>query len=251
MVRETTQAKYEEICKMYGEMREKGVEEMYKELKEKGLSAGSIKNIMCAIRWKYKESKYEDKIKEINKGESEKRKGNTNRFAKIKWEEIEKPTGHKVTDVIKGLYTMFPPRRVEDYVYMRYIERDEEIGEDNYYKKGGELIFKRYKTAYRYGVQKFGVSEELKELIEGYIKEMGIKSGEVLMQYNGRRGKCTDITFRDKVKKIFGVSVDGIRHAYITNLYKNPENLYKISEISEKMAHSIGMHIMYLDRENK
>jgi hypothetical protein len=53
------------------------------------------------------------------------------------------------------------------------------------------------------------------------------------------------------LQKIFGVSADGIRHAYITYLYKDPDNLYNIKDISEKMAHSIGIHMTYLDKDNR
>ena len=54
-----------------------------------------------------------------------------------------------------------------------------------------------------------------------------------------------------RIKQIFGTSVDGLRHSYITNLYRDPNNVYKIEETSRMMAHDISTHISYLDKENK
>jgi len=146
----------------------------------------------------------------------------------------------------------FPPRRAEDYAHMRYIKTEEEVEEDNYMiEETREFIFQKYKTRKRYGKQRFEIPEKLYGLIRRYIKKNKIEYGERLIQYNGHSDKYNDRSLRNKLKEIFGASVDGIRHAYVTNLYRNPENLYNIKEISMMMSHSVGEHIMYLDKENK
>ena len=248
MIGEQTEKKYKEMIKMYGYLMDKSIDEIIEGLK--GMSDGSQKNVLSAFRWETMSDKYDKKIKEINKKVTEKQ-NNTNKFKKIDWSKIEEPTGNTVDDVIKGIYTMFPPRRIEDYVYMCYIENEEEEGDENYYIEG-RFIFKKYKTSKRYGRQEFKVSDKLKELIDSYIKMMNITSGETLLQYkyDARRGTRSDKTLRNKLMKIFGVSVDGLRHAYITEIHKDPKNLYKLKEISDKMAHSIGVHMTYLDKEN-
>lgn len=230
--------------------------EAYEEIKRGDLKMGYIRSVMCAFKWKTKDEEYGKIIKEIIGEIKKTEEPNKNRFKKIKWEEIEKPEGDTQRDLIIGLYTLFPPRRLIDYANMVYKEKEEEIKEkneeENYYiKEKREYIFQNYKTVGKYGKQRFKVSDELGELIERYVKRYEIKTGDALIKNKKGSNRFSRDTLMTKIKKIFGTSVDGLRHSYITYLYKNMDNLFDIEDTSMKMAHNVGTHLKYLDRENR
>lgn len=251
-INETTRKKYEGIVKMYGKYKNDTVDDLYETLTKNGLKDGSIKNVMCALKWSTKENKYDDKIKELNGSVYNKSIFN-NRFKKINWELIEEPKGNNVEDVIKGMYLYFPPRRIEDYAYMKYVEEETEASDEEYnyfIKEQKKYRFNKFKTVKTYGVQEFDIPKKLLRIIERYVKEKEIRSGEILLQYSKKK-KPSERTLHNKLTEIFEVSADGLRHAYITYLYKNPKNLFNMHEVSNKMGHAIKTHINYLDKDNK
>lgn len=251
MINERTEKCYKKIIEKYGELIEDPPETVNNKLQARKLSKASIKGIICAFKWKTKNPEYSKIINKINEELSQEKESHTNKFKKIKWSELQEPTGYGVEDVIKGIYTMFPPRRLSDYVYMIYIENEDEIGEYNYYvSETKEFVFKRYKTSRKFGEQHFKVPSKLNKLIEIYIKENEVVKGDNLLKYNGNKNKFSDSTLKRKLNKIFGTSVDGIRHSYITNLYKDGKKLLYIDDISAKMAHDVRTHLSYLDKEN-
>lgn len=249
MVGENTIAEYNRILNRINHIINNSPREQLKYLREKGLGISAIKTSISALHWNNPNDEYKTIIKELMTELKKTQSTNINRFKKIKWEQ-KKIEGNDINAVITGLYTLFPPRRIEDYAYMKYITKEGDIGEDNYYKNG-EFIFNKYKTKRVYGTQRFKIEKKLKTLINKYIKDNKIKSGDLLLQYNGKHQIASERTLHRKLKEIFGVSVDGLRHAFITQLYRNPEELYNIEEVSEKMAHNVAMHIKYLDKENK
>jgi hypothetical protein len=246
MISEKTKAEYDRIIKRYENIKKLTPREKLAKMRKDNLSMSTIKTNMSAMLYDTMDEEYRKIIQEL-RDEVKNGKKNVNRFKKIKWI-IEKIEGDSLEDVIKGLYTYFPPRRIEDYANMIYIENDVDIKKENYYIDG-MFIFQKYKTQRTYGKQEFEITKRLDKLIKKYIKKNNIKSGDKLLRSN--QGGFSERTLYRKLIKIFGVSVDGIRHAYITNLYKDTKNLYNIEEVSEKMAHNIGTHIKYMDKENK
>lgn len=258
MIDKSTEEEYERMIRRYEIISNLSPSEKYKRLEEMGLSKGHIKCIMCAFKWKCKEEEkeeYGEIIKELG-DEVRKQPKYTNRFKKIRWEEMimrcKKIERVGVKEIIMSLYVMFPPRRLEDYAEMEYIEDEEDIGEGNYYIDG-RIIFQKYKTHRKYGRQEFKISDELNERMKRYIDEQQIKGGEKLIRFrkNSKGGGNREVNLRRYLQDIFGESVDGIRHAYITWLYRDGANLYNIEEISEKMAHNVRTHLTYLDKDNK
>jgi hypothetical protein len=258
MIGESSEEKYKRMLKTYGKLMGKPMEEIVDELKKKQLSDGYIKNILCAMKWFEKDEnrkkEYSNEIIKISVKESKKEK-HKNKFKKIDWEKIGKVKGESVDDIIKGIYTMMPPRRVKDYAFMAYVKNKSGVDDDdkNYYvAKDKKFIFQNYKTKKTYGVQEINIPKELNDLLKKYIKNSEIKEHEPLLKYReyGKKKIFDERNLRRKLTNIFGTSVDGLRHGYITWLYKNPKNLYKIEEISEKMGHDVKTHLRYLDNEN-
>jgi hypothetical protein len=255
-MREETIKTYENKIKRYKEMDIKRPREVYKRLRETGLKLGYLKNVMCAFKWKTKDKEYGEIIKEINGEIKETREEHVNKFKKLDWGAIKKPEGETIDDMIKGLYTMIPPRRLSDYAYMIYVRREGDVKdkERNYYvKEEDKFIFQNYKTVGRFGIQRFKVAEESKELtelIKRYVNKNKIKYGEAMLKYRKGSEMFRKENLGRRLQKIFGTSVDGLRHSYITYLYRDARKIYDIKRISEMMAHNIETHLTYLDKEN-
>jgi hypothetical protein len=236
--------------------------DMVNELMNKGLCIGYIKTILGALKYHTQKEdigkiqEYAEEIKKISAMQQREEKY-INKFEKIDWNNIPKVTGVTVDDLIIGLYTMFPPRRIIDYAYMTYVidERDVVNSDENYYIKNiNTFVFQNYKLIKSYGVQRFAISHELGKLINDYVLANHIVPNDPLIKYCARRppkNKFNKYHLAKKLNKIFGTSVDGIRHSYITWLYTHPKNLYNIDDTSRKMGHSIIAHLNYLDKENK
>jgi hypothetical protein len=247
-MRERTEEEYKKMIKRYEQLIDEEPSEVYKKLMNQGLRHGYIKNVLCAMKWKTKNEEYGEIIGAIT-DELQKKEKFKNKFGKIDWRQIPKPQGGTIDDVIIGLYTMFPPRRIIDYSNMIYSDKVGEE-EENYYVKG-KFIFRNYKTVGKYGEQTFEVSKELKNLIKKYVNENGIKSGDALLKYREGGLRFSKQALMRRIMKIFKTSVDGLRHSYITYIYNDKNKLFDIQKTSDMMAHDVKTHIGYLDRDNK
>ena len=171
----TTKKTYERIIERNPEMNENDPEEIMSMIKEK--EKGYQKLILRAYLYKYKKThtldetikKYREMIHKLMNEIKEKEKSHKNRFAKIALKEIEiKENDYTIRNVITGLYTLIPPRRLEDYSLMRYVKKREEIGEKeyNYYiEKEGIFYFQVYKTVKTYKIQEIKVDENCQVLV--------------------------------------------------------------------------------------
>jgi hypothetical protein len=235
------------------------------ELKNRELSPSYIKNILCALKWNdpSKGDKYSQEImnliKEINNLDT-----NINKFEKLDWDDILKMdiSGDTTDDLIKGLFILFPPRRLNDYACMKYVENvtDTTDANYNYYiATSCTFIFQNYKTCNKYGRQVFVIDELLRDVISRYVAHNDITYGQKLIKYRkyAKRQTCSEkstfcdtSSLRKKLLSIFGTSVNGLRHSYISWLYKTPRNILNIRDISNKMAHGITMHLNYIDKDN-
>jgi hypothetical protein len=178
--------------------------------------------------------------------------------------------------LILSLYILIPPRRIEDYLYMKItdnmLERDKDciLWEDNdknnkydydkvktikekddnsnyFIMKENEsfLLFNKFKTKKYYFSQMLEVPVKLDKIIKKFIdiKKIGI---------NDNIFNCSKTSFVLKINKIFEryigkkISVNIIRHSRITNELKNnkiTENYKHI--LSQKMAHAITTQSLY------
>lgn len=249
-MRSATEEEYKKALVRYVDIDITKPTEAYEKLLKKKLTDGYIKGVLSAYKWGVKDDnakkEYSKIIKIIAERESKKEK-NVNRFKKIDWNKLEFPKGDDIDSVIKGMY-MLVPRRVTDYAYMMY-DGDDTDTDKNHYKEG-KFIFNNYKTVGKYGRQEIDVPKELNEKILRYVKKEGIKSGDALLKYS-RGNEYSKQTLMKKIKKIFGTSVDGVRHSYITHLYKDGNNLFNVEELSLRMGHDVKTHLRYLDKENK
>jgi hypothetical protein len=128
--------------------------------------------------------------------------------------------------VILGLYTLMPPRRNIDYIYMKLIPPGPNDSDDSAFNyvdiKNGEFILNNYKTAGTYKTQVVKINPELLNIIKIYSKFIPDKSNFFLQKFNG-------IPFTEsnqltkKLNEIFGkrVSSTMLRKIYLTDKYSD------------------------------
>lgn len=137
------------------------------------------------------------------------------------------------TGVIEGL----PPRRLQDYTEMKIKNYNKET--DNW-TDGKQLVFNKYKTAKHTGQQKITIPKEIQVTVKRAIK---LNDTEYLLHNNGSQYQTPVMS--KKLKTIYGVSVDGLRAIFISNMYKGLPALEKMDEVAEQMGHKPEIAINY------
>ena len=97
---------------------------------------------------------------------------------------------------------------------------------DNYYK-AGKLYFHKYKTSDKVGLQ---VLNELNKIIKKWNKKMDLNS--YIKQSFGKR-----------------VSVDMLRHIFLTDLYKGMPNFIDMEKTAKEMSLSLMTALTYVKRD--
>lgn len=131
------------------------------------------------------------------------------------------------TGVIDGL----PPRRLQDYTEL-YINGDFSKINDNW-TDGKNLYFNKFKTVKTNGKQIVPIPKS----IQPFIKK-AIQNNTSNYLFNNDGEKYSTPTMSKKLKKTFGVSVDGLRAIYISHMYKDMPALKEMEQIAEDMGHS-------------
>ena len=142
-----------------------------------------------------------------------------------------------------GLY--IPPRRSLDYseLKIRGINKDT----DNYLLKN-KLVFNVYKTAKTYGRESIDVPPELQTLLKKYISLLPSGQEYLLVNKNGK--KMNSVSIALALNKIFskGVSVNMLRHSYLTEKYSDVPPLTDMLTTARQMGHSLGQAMEYVKK---
>ena len=149
--------------------------------------------------------------------------------------------------LIYNLYVLMPPRRIKDYINFVYVSNiNNIIDQNNNYcfidyenLNNSKFIFYNYKTFKTYGIQKLIISDDLLNFIIEYVKNQNIKDNEKLIKIN------SNTRFIEALNKIFGYSVDIIRHSFIDYLYTLNLSYSELDKISFYMAHNIKQQQKY------
>jgi len=146
--------------------------------------------------------------------------------------------------LLGGVLESLPPRRSLDMALLKI--RNYDVKTDNYYK-AGKLYFNRYKTSAKYGLQVLTVPEELNKIIKKWIKIND--SDYLLISSSGSALSSPQVT--RILNKIFDgkkISVDMLRHIYLTNYYKNIPPLREMEALAADMGHSVETAMTYIKR---
>lgn len=166
---------------------------------------------------------------------------------------------------IVSIYTDTPPRRALDYQVMKvikkrnksvtqkYIESLKKDKDFNYVildnkNRPIEFIFNNFKTVRSIGTQVLPIPVELSKSLQRYIAVNQINNGDLL--FSTSKGKQYS-NFGEAVKKAFkgatdkSVTVNLIRHAYITYYLKSKRTVNERRQLAKLMGHDVNTQSLY------
>jgi hypothetical protein len=155
--------------------------------------------------------------------------------------------------VLTQMYTLIPPVRL-DYDHIEIVKHPN-VGSANYIqiknKQKIKLVLKEYKTSETYGAMELDLPVKLCKIINAYLASVPNK--KFLFSPKGsldKPFKSAD-TFgkylRETFKGIFdkNISVDQLRHSYITYIRRKDLSKDKKQKIAKTMGHSLEMQEDY------
>jgi len=152
--------------------------------------------------------------------------------------------------LISGIYT--PPRRLMDYIHLKFNDDNE----NNYLKKG-ILYFRKYKTQKTYGDQKIKLVPKLNLLLKEYIKYRQINddnSDYFFINNDNNNMSASNLNqyinsiFENVLQRKINIGVNGLRHIYITDKYKNIPSINDMNDTAYKMGHNVDMALKYIKK---
>lgn len=167
---------------------------------------------------------------------------------------LEEGLGTSRDRMIVRLYTLFPPRRCQDYQLMRLGQMADK--EYNYLDmKARKFIFNKYKTAKIYGQQVFDIPDNLYMHLKLYVQQTGKQKGDFLFESSpGLYYR----SFSTVVRKAFmamtgplqggkGMTVIDIRHSYISwwRTAGPFRTVAEKNEMAKYMGHDRSMQDLY------
>lgn len=146
--------------------------------------------------------------------------------------------------IILSLYVLQAPRRLQDYTEFKLRNIDEE--KDNYISKN-KLIFNTYKTAKKYGREEVDLNPKLKFILNKW-KNLN-DSDYLLVGVTGK--KFSQSQLQQRLASIFGkpVSVNILRHSYLTEKYKDIPLLTEMTNTAKEMGHSVQQALEYVKKD--
>lgn len=175
----------------------------------------------------------------------------------LTWPEFKKILP-KVKDLrdraLIGIYTLMPPRRVEDISLLKLWTKNKDTDDKFNYleiRRGnyGEIEYNRYKTAKVYNTISIAMPKRLQTIMKAYIKDEGLSHGDLL--FPSRSGKPYK-NFSVIITKAFApytdkkVTANLLRHSFISNYLRKPRSEEDRGEIALQMGHSISTQQKYL-----
>jgi hypothetical protein len=179
----------------------------------------------------------------------------------LQWDEIlEKTKDIKSLEdkALVSVYTLLPPRRVDDFRLMKIFtkKKGRVVPEDgnnylvlNAKRVPQEMVFNKYKTSKFYGQQVIKLPNDLKEILKAYTDKGKANDTCLFSQANGT---ClSQPGFTSKVRNTFRkytgkpLTVNSLRHSFISNLDQNAMSIAQREEIARKMGHSVSEQMTY------
>ena len=133
--------------------------------------------------------------------------------------------------LILSFYYLIPARRNRDYALMKYTNNyKEELSKEFNYYDGNKFYFNNYKTKGTYNQQIIEVPQELKSIIDDYIKKNNINDNDFILT-NLKTGKplISNNAITIILNRIFGdkIGSSALRRSYLTNKYSDIEKELK------------------------
>jgi hypothetical protein len=109
------------------------------------------------------------------------------------------------------------------------------------------LVFNSYKTAKFYGEKKLQCPPELAKILNTFIAYVKPHSDHLLNDSNWK--PLSQVTFTQRLNKIFGkgVSVNALRHSYLTERFQSGKiSLKDLKDTATNMSHSLEQSLEYV-----
>ena len=169
-------------------------------------------------------------------------------------------TNSERKEVLKTLYLDLPPRRNEDYMYM-IVLKQKKVDVDNlpenmnyYIPHTNQLVFKKYKTSKDYNQMVVNLDDKktdfinypkVKKIMKKYSQKF--EDGDYLF---GTKKNTPYKNFTQEVQKVFTKgkkkpTVNILRHAFISNMFKKNPTLKDKQTIAYIMGHSLYSQAEY------
>lgn len=177
----------------------------------------------------------------------------------IKLESLVKKTQNPENIAIFYLYTQIPPRRVADYEALKIAIDNKDFipnNSENYVlinqkqNKVEKIILNKYKTSKKY--KQFVIEQVPKKLSDSIINliiEKNLQPNQFLFQ--NEKNKRYAQSFSSRIKQVFlesankGITVNILRHSFISYALKGKVSLLKKEKIAKEMGHSVAMQAEY------
>jgi len=153
--------------------------------------------------------------------------------------------------LILGLYTIMPPRRIEDVSLLRLASSKKGLSENyNYVIMGKKPIiqYNKYKTSKTYGKVNLPIPRALQALLKRYISDEDLAPSDFL--FSTKKGtpyrnfqQVVSGTFKKYTGK--AISADLLRHAFISDFLKTKRSLQEKKLLAIAMAHSVDTQARY------
>jgi len=145
--------------------------------------------------------------------------------------------------VLLSLYVLIPPRRSMDYMELKF---KPENGENYVDFKKNKLVFNKYKTSKFYKTQEVEMPRELKNILTKWEKYN--ESPYVLTDTNGN--KLNQVKLNQRLNRIFDmkISVNALRHSYLTNKYGAIPALKDMLDTADEMGHDLSTALTYVKK---
>lgn len=165
---------------------------------------------------------------------------------KAKPEEITPKEINLIQDyVLLSLYVLIPPRRSLDYIELK--QRDFNKESDNYIDMTkNKLIFNQYKTSKFYKTQEVTLPQDLKRILKKWSE---INKNEYVL-IDTKNKKLNQVQLNQRLNKIFDskISVNALRHSYLSHKYKDIPELKIMLETAKDMGHSLDQAFEYIQK---
>jgi len=146
--------------------------------------------------------------------------------------------------VMLAVYTLIPPRRIQDYILMKIKSKTIDMGADNFYMKGA-FHFRTYKTAKFMGLQ----IEKLPKELDTIIKKWILVNPTDYLFFDWKKEQLTGPALTKMLNAIFGknISVNILRHVYVTE--KAGPLIAELQKTASAMGHDLHMQQQYIKHE--
>lgn len=147
--------------------------------------------------------------------------------------------------VLLSCYVLIPPRRALDYTSFKI--RNIDKANDNY-MNGKKFIFNQYKTAKTYGKNEVPIDGKLYSIIKKWTQ---INPSDYLITGNNDKYKpITAPQLTNMLNTFFDkrISVNLLRHSFLTNLYKDIPAIKDMKETAASMGHSMDQALEYVKK---